>query len=58
MTQKINQQTRRAKIKDQPFVNLLMPIGSDAEREDLEKQSHFACYCIQAKNHLDILKNL
>ena len=38
MIQKINQQTRRAKIKDQPFVNLLMPIGSDAGREDLEKQ--------------------
>jgi|TARA_B110000908_G_scaffold167976_1_gene221938 hypothetical protein len=38
MTQHKNQQTRRAKIKDQPFVNLLIPIGSDAGRADLEEQ--------------------
>jgi hypothetical protein len=38
MTRKINQQTRRTKIKDQPFVNLLIPVGSDAGREDLKKQ--------------------
>ena len=38
MTRKINQQTCRTKIKDQPFMNLLMPVGSDKGREDLEKQ--------------------
>ena len=29
---------KKAKIKDQPYTNLLMPRGSDAGREDLEKQ--------------------
>jgi len=38
MTRKISQKACRTKIKDQPFINLLLPVGSDAGREDLEKQ--------------------
>ena len=38
MTKKnVNQQTRRAKIKDQPFTNLLWVKGTPAGREDQEK---------------------
>jgi len=37
MIKKVNPQTRRAKIKDQPFVNLLWDKGTDAGREDQAK---------------------
>jgi hypothetical protein len=38
MTKKnVNQQTRRAKIKDQPFTNLLWDKGTPAGREDQRK---------------------